>query len=450
MANKYSASAPAGYLIDSSGRFVKVSDGEYQAAKNLAEQPAASVRSPIIQPTATATPAYQAPTTYTQSATVAPASTKKPGASFVWKGPDGLYRVFVNGDEVFSSGDPNVAASWARQYEKELGGTDYKEWSLEKVKQYTKDNAIAQSAAPQVYTPPTLRGGLTDAQIKSIQTLAQKPIEQWTGTDKANWSFATNNAALPTTEQQRSLQTQVTTTAPTQTQALDQQSGIDTSYWPPEMTALYNDLSSYIKDLSDKGKIINPDIEITPQMTAQFLSQAQTEVSPYYNQMFEQAKQDLRTAMSRVSEDYTTAAQEVGRQYGQALESTQESFARRGLAFSSDRERAERELAENASKMLEGKQTAASRQGYDIGLSTERYLGSSQMPSDSFSLSTGRAPILGKPGVYGMTSPSMSRSLYSSTGGITGEAERQKLFDIESRVKDLTQAERQYRSGFYQ
>lgn len=40
------------------------------------------------------------------------------------------------------------------------------------------------------------RSGLTDVQKTSISNLQNKPISQWTQTDRANWSYATNNAPI--------------------------------------------------------------------------------------------------------------------------------------------------------------------------------------------------------------------------------------------------------------
>lgn len=39
--------------------------------------------------------------------------------------------------------------------------------------------------------------GLTDEQKQGITNLSQKPADQWTDTDRANWSFATNGAPVP-------------------------------------------------------------------------------------------------------------------------------------------------------------------------------------------------------------------------------------------------------------
>jgi hypothetical protein len=61
----------------------------------------------------------------------------------------------------------------------------------------TAPAATAPAAvAPAASTIP-FKSGLTDAQKASITLLSKKPAAQWTDTDKANWNYATNNAAIP-------------------------------------------------------------------------------------------------------------------------------------------------------------------------------------------------------------------------------------------------------------
>jgi|CXWK01.1.fsa_nt_gi hypothetical protein len=59
---------------------------------------------------------------------------------------------------------------------------------------------VAPTYAPPVQqqTPGyTFKPTLSSAQVSSLQSLANKPQEQWTATDKANWAYGTNNGALP-------------------------------------------------------------------------------------------------------------------------------------------------------------------------------------------------------------------------------------------------------------
>lgn len=44
----------------------------------------------------------------------------------------------------------------------------------------------------------SLKSGLSSTQISGLQTLAQKPSDQWSATDKQNWAYATGGGSMPT------------------------------------------------------------------------------------------------------------------------------------------------------------------------------------------------------------------------------------------------------------
>ena len=192
-----------------------------------------------------------------------------------------------------------------------------------------------------------------------------------------------------------------------------------------------------------------PDITITPEFTQKYLTQAKTELDPYYNQLFSQAQQDIERETKRLAEGYGREERAIGEQYGRALESTQEEYARRGLGYSSRRTQAEENLAQQAREALEESKRQAGEAAEDIGIKGERYLGSKFFPQKLASIQEGAAPILGQPGVYGMTQGTAPRQLYTAQGGVYGTEEGQRTFDEQQRVRELTGAEREYRSEYY-
>lgn len=225
--------------------------------------------------------------------------------------------------------------------------------------------------------------------------------------------------------------------------------GVDTNGWSSAMTQSFQALQDYVKTLQNQGKVVNPSITITPEMTAKFLDQAKTEINPYYSQIIKQAQDDIQRSFTRTSEDYSRRERDIGLQYGKALENTQEDFARRGLAFSSRRDEAEKNLATEATTALEDAQRQAQRQAQDIGTQGERTLGSSLFNSNA-SIRTGSTPIVNRPGQYGLQTGTGTRNLFTPTGGVTGEIERRKLFDEKQRVQELENNERSLRALNYQ
>ena len=225
--------------------------------------------------------------------------------------------------------------------------------------------------------------------------------------------------------------------------------GVNTTGWSQAMIDSFSSMKDYLGKLKDEGKIVNPDVNISPEIVAKFETQAKTELGPYFNQLFSQGKVDIEKATKRLAEDYGTKERELGLQFGQAQEATQESFARRGLSFSTMRTGAEQRLAEGARTDLEALQQKTFRAGEDTGQKAERELGSQFLPKSFASIQTGATPTLGKPGQYGFQAGGQSRELFTPTGGQVGTLEQQRIKDEELRKRELLAGERELRSSFY-
>jgi hypothetical protein len=140
---------------------------------------------------------------------------------------------------------------------------------------YTLEKAPGISASPAMNPPsvvPTatstidlstqtpFRSGLSQSQVQSIQTLVQnKPTAQWTATDKANWSYATNNAPLP---QQKS------PSAPVPSVSTASAMGKAT---PEQVNALYN---QYFNRPATQAEVQNW-VNESPDTLASFLAKEQ-------------------------------------------------------------------------------------------------------------------------------------------------------------------------------
>lgn len=319
-------------------------------------------------------------------------------------------------------------------------------------------SAVGQAAEPanaQTASQINFKEGLSPEQQAGIQKLSLKPQDQWTATDKANWAFATNNSPLPSAGGDRSLPLGGIVSGlagATGGNGLGEGAfpDVDMTGWSQAMQDSYGAMQEYVKKLESEGKVVNPNIEINPAMTAKFLAQAKTELEPYYGQIFKQAEQDLGKEFTRLSEDYSAQEKQIGEQYGRQLENTQEDYARRGLAFGSERKAAEKTLADQTNQALQGNLQQATRRAEDIGTQGERMLGSANFPKRQLSFQTGAAPITGAPGVYGLSGSTQNRTLFAPQGGVTGDVERERLFGETQRAKELEGNERSFRSEFYQ
>jgi hypothetical protein len=321
-------------------------------------------------------------------------------------------------------------------------------WSTSKAQTQTQPKTQTQQS------PRTLS---TQTDANTINSLYQKYFGRNATTDELNYWSTQSNTAL---ENQLNADYQKASGVaydgspikPGQTKTVNQINtptsqtvpSIDQTGWTDAMKQSYDAMVYYVKTLKEQGQTVNPDITIDDATIAQFKSQAETELAPYYRQTIEQANTDLKYAMEQTKKDYESSVRSLSQAYGRSLESTQQSYADRGLTFSSQRDKAESELASDYNASIESAAKSAERAAYSAGTIGERYLGSSLFPSLDSSVTTYTAG-LGKPGQYGFTTAG-SRSLFAPVGGQTGEAERAKLYDINQRVGELTNAEKERRS----
>jgi len=224
---------------------------------------------------------------------------------------------------------------------------------------------------------------------------------------------------------------------------------VDMAGWTPQMKALYEQMQTYLADLQAKGKTINPNVDITPEMSQKFLDQAKQELGPYYSQLFKQAQEDITRDFKRETEDYATRQRKLASEFAQSQEQTQEAYARRGLNISSMRTQAEQQLGEQARQAQEANIQQAQRAAEDVGIKGERYLGSQFFPQTQMAFQIGGAPTVGRPGQYGFTGGAQSRQLFTPQGGVTGGLERERLTEEERRRRELETTERSFRGTLY-
>lgn len=194
-------------------------------------------------------------------------------------------------------------------------------------------------------------------------------------------------------------------------------------------------------------KPINPNVEISPALMAQYLQQAKTELGPYFSQLVSQAQKDLQTGFQQIGEDLQTNEKKLETSYGQQVGNLQEQMASRGLTFSTKRIEGERTLAKQTQQAIEAGRREASRRAMDLGTQGERTLGSqnlNQLPG----IEDAPTPIINRPGVLTFARPDTSRSLFSPIGGTAGTLQQQQLLGETARQKELAASERSLRGNY--
>ncbi len=194
------------------------------------------------------------------------------------------------------------------------------------------------------------------------------------------------------------------------------------------------------------NKPVPPNLEISPQLAADYLNQAKNTVNPEYQQYFDQTKQDLLQGFQQISQDVQANEKKLEAQYGSQLSNTQENLAKRGLTFSTIRNQAEKTLAQSTQDAIDAGRAEAQRRALTLGNQGERQLGSANLPEIP-GLNAPPTPILNLPGQFLFNKPEGTRSLFTPTGGTTGELEYKKKAATADLYNTYIQGERQLRGG---
>jgi len=123
----------------------------------------------------------------------------------------------------------------------------------------------------------------------------------------------------------------------------------------PALDSILASIETYIAKLEKQGKVINPYIEITPEKATELLSQAQTEISPYYSTQLKLARETLLRDAGYSTEEISRYETEAEKKYGTELRTLGETMAERGFALSGQRGAGEQDLARSYQQDIENK-----------------------------------------------------------------------------------------------
>lgn len=113
----------------------------------------------------------------------------------------------------------------------------------------------------------------------------------------------------------------------------------------PELNALLQQTQTYLDTLTKRGETINPSVEISPETTARFLSQAQREISPYYSGQLRIARENLLRQAGYTTDEINASERDIEKKYGTSLRALGETSAETGFAQSGRRLEGEQDLA---------------------------------------------------------------------------------------------------------
>ena|SRR3990167_2176229 len=209
---------------------------------------------------------------------------------------------------------------------------------------------------------------------------------------------------------------------------------------PDELKGAYLQMARSASKAIESGKVINPDlVKVTSSQLAEFYTQAEKELDPYYKEQFDLMKGDLERSVGRITEDYNRDVQRSEEPFKQGLQEQSQLESEQGNVYSSERNRREAASILGQNQALGDLATGAQRNVQDLGIGFEQSAGSDLARS------------LNLPSIksYGASNqgytPQGVRSLYVPLGGVTGSGQRERTTALKTRQNELEQKYRQSR-----
>lgn len=148
---------------------------------------------------------------------------------------------------------------------------------------------------------------------------------------------------------------------------------------PEEAALLNNAILPFLDQMQKSGMIINPDLNLGPDVIAKILEKAKATVHPQYAQQIAGVQQDLARNVGNSVDAYGNAVEGSKQNFLTDLSNSRENNAGAGLAFSGSRNLGEQNLADTENRSLS---SLSSQYGSNIGdyaRNAEKSLGTAGM-----------------------------------------------------------------------
>lgn len=226
---------------------------------------------------------------------------------------------------------------------------------------------------------------------------------------------------------------------------------------------MYTAMKGFLDQLQARGQAVNPNIQITPEKAAEFMKQAETDLSaflpqaekeilPFYENQLKVAREGFLSSLGYSSEQLLKNEQDLERKFAKGVRGIGETAAEQGFALSGGRQRDEQELVEEANRQVA---SGRSEFGYKAGQVAKQFAqqyGTANLPGFSLAgapkvgLEGFERPLAGGGAALGSRSGQLlqSQPLYelspSVYAGLEGEKEFEKRAAVRSRAADLENA----------
>ena len=209
----------------------------------------------------------------------------------------------------------------------------------------------------------------------------------------------------------------------------------------PTYDQLFSELVALVKELRNRGQVLNPNIELTPQQIAEFTAKAEGEINPFYSSQLKLARETLLRSQGFTTDDVLRQEQDLERKYGTSVRRLGESAAEQGFALSGLRQRDETELAQETQSSIDTNRRNLGFQAGSQALAFAQQYGARELPQTNIQ----EAPRV----VAGQSTfqrPTGSSAFYnispSIVDGLVGSQEYERRGAVASRSSQLEEAQR--------
>jgi hypothetical protein len=209
------------------------------------------------------------------------------------------------------------------------------------------------------------------------------------------------------------------------------------------MTLVLDQIQAYLDKLATLGQTINPNVEITPAKAAEFLSQAEREIDPYFASQLKLAKEGFMRSIGYTAEDITRNEKEMEKKYGQTVRQLGSSLAEAGMTLSGERNLQEQNLAQDTQSQMDQNRRLAS---FNAGTAARQFAGEWGSSAVQNAPNIAAAPRV-LAGQESFASSGSSNPFYELSpdvyNGLTGSQQWNRQTQVRSRAAELENAWRQ-------
>lgn len=184
------------------------------------------------------------------------------------------------------------------------------------------------------------------------------------------------------TQQVQNIAAQIPSVVQAQTQATTQEPDYRSQMSENQQT-IYDTLQRQLDALTAKGQTINPYVEITPEKAAEFMAQAEREISPYYQTQMKLERENLLRSIGYDTESLNLFEQQMERTYGKNLNTLSENMAESGFAYSGKRKTEESDLAYNTQTQINENRRQSANQAANLASAYAQRWGSANLPAST-------------------------------------------------------------------